>query len=43
MRQKQNIWKMQVEARVEGKTAAQGVLTAALVDRTAGQEDERNE
>lgn len=43
MRQKQNIWKMQVEARVEGRIAAQGILTAALVDRTAGQEDERSE
>ena len=38
LRQKQNIWKMHVQARVDNRVAAQGVLTAALVDRTAGQE-----
>lgn len=39
LRHKQNIWKMQVEARVDERIAAQGVLTAAMVDRDAGQED----
>jgi len=33
LRQKFSIWKMQVEALVRKKTAAQGILTAALVDR----------
>ena len=39
LRHKQNIWKMQVEARVEDRIAAQGVLTAAMVDRDAGREE----
>ena len=39
LRQRQNIWKMQAEARVDDNIAAQGVLTAAMVDRDAGQED----
>ncbi|MFP4035002.1 MAG: 3-hydroxyacyl-ACP dehydratase FabZ [Desulfovermiculus sp.] len=40
LRHKQNIWKMEVEARVDGLIAAQGVLTAAMVDRNAGQEND---
>jgi 3-hydroxyacyl-[acyl-carrier-protein] dehydratase len=40
VRHKQNIWKMEVEARVENLIAAQGVLTAAMVDRNAGQEND---
>ncbi len=39
LRHRQNIWKMQVEARVDERIAAQGVLTAAMVDRDADQED----
>jgi 3-hydroxyacyl-[acyl-carrier-protein] dehydratase len=42
MRQKHNIWKMQVEAKVEKAIAAQGVLTAALVDRVDSQEEVGN-
>ena len=39
IRQKHNIWKMQVEARVDEHIATQGVLTAAMVDRDDGQEE----
>lgn len=37
IRHKQNIWKMQVEARIDTQIAAQGILTAAMVDRDDGQ------
>jgi 3-hydroxyacyl-[acyl-carrier-protein] dehydratase len=43
VRQKHNIWKMQVEARVENVIAAQGALTAALVDRTDSREEAGND
>ena len=33
VRHKRNMWKMQAEAQVKGKTVTQGVLTAAVVDR----------
>ena len=37
IRHKQNIWKMQVEARIDTQIGAQGILTAAMVDRDDGQ------
>jgi 3-hydroxyacyl-[acyl-carrier-protein] dehydratase len=43
VRQKHNIWKMQVEARVQNVIAAQGALTAALVDRTDSREEAGND
>jgi 3-hydroxyacyl-[acyl-carrier-protein] dehydratase len=36
LRHKMNIWKMQVEARVDDQIAAQGILSAAVVDREEG-------
>jgi 3-hydroxyacyl-[acyl-carrier-protein] dehydratase len=37
LRRRMNLWKMQAEASVEGHVAAQGVLTAAMVDREDAQ------
>jgi 3-hydroxyacyl-[acyl-carrier-protein] dehydratase len=33
LKRKLNLWKIQAEAKVDGKLAAQGILTAAIVDR----------
>ena len=37
LRRRMNLWKMQAEATVEGRIAAQGVLTAAMVDKEDAQ------